>query len=199
MSTSARMILVLTIITTMVGGVLSAWDEFTQPRIEQHRMEALKAAIADVLPEYDHYEEVQSDGMTFYAGKDASGATIGIAFQAVGSGFQGQISMMVGVEPDFSSITGLTILSQVETPGLGTKIVEDPTNKQNPDWFTDQFQGIQTQPDIRALKNEQPDEPTEVAAITGATISSKAVVDILNNHLKKAEEAYNSAAEQVVS
>jgi len=193
------MILVLTIITTLVGGVLSAWDGFTQPRIEQHRIEALKAAIADVLPEYEHYEEVQSGGMTFYVGKDAGGNTVGIAFQAVGSGFQGEISMMVGVEPDFTNITGLTILSQVETPGLGTKIVEDPTNKENPDWFTDQFVDAETQPEIQALKNEQPDAPTEVAAITGATISSKAVVDILNSTLDGAKQAYNSEAEQVVS
>lgn len=199
MSTSARMILVLTIITTLVGGVLSAWDGFTQPRIAQHRLEALKAAIADVLPEYDHYEEVQAGEMTFYVGKDASGKTVGIAFQAAGSGFQGEISMMVGVEPDFTNITGLTILSQVETPGLGTKIVEDPTNKENPDWFTDQFVDAETQPEIQALKNQQPDAPTEVAAITGATISSKAVVDILNSTLDRAKEAYNSEAEQVVS
>ncbi len=199
MSTSARMILVLTLITTLVGGVLSAWDGITQPKIQQHKLEALKAAIADVLPQYDHYEEVQTDGMTFYVGKDGSGNMVGIAFQAVGSGFQGEISMMVGVEPDFSNITGLTILSQVETPGLGTKIVEDPSNKQNPDWFTDQFKELKTEPEITALKNEQPEEPTEVAAITGATISSKAVVDIINSTLEQAKEAYNSESEQVVS
>lgn len=148
MSTSARMILVLTIITTLLGGVLAAWDGFTQPKIQAHRLAKIQAAVGDVLPQHDHYEEVQMGERTFYVGKDNGGNTVGIAFEAAGSGFQGEISMMVGVDPDFSNITGLTVLSQVETPGLGTKIVQDPTRGENPDWFTDQFKGVSLESQI---------------------------------------------------
>jgi electron transport complex protein RnfG len=97
----------------------------------------------------------------------------------------------VGVTPDFSGITGAVILEQVETPGLGTKIEHDPSNS-NPGWFMDQFTGLNTQPKITYVKNEQPDADNEIRAITGATISSKAIVNILNENIKKAQAAWNS-------
>ncbi len=196
MSTTARMIIVLAVITTISGGILASWDSFTQPKIEQHRLEKIRSAVADVLPPHDHYEEMQEDGKTFYVGKDASGNTVGIAFRAAGSGFQGEIAMMVGVAPDFAEITGVAILEQIETPGLGSKIDRDPGNRQNPDWFTEQFQGVPTSPDITALKNEKPDQPTEVQAITGATISSRAVVYILNRSLEQAKAIYQTRIQQ---
>jgi len=196
-STTTRMILVLAAITTISGGILAAWDSFTQPKIEQHRLAEIKSAVADVLPEHDHYEEIQGDGTTFYVGKAASGNTVGIAFRAAGSGFQGEIAMMVGVTPDFERVTGVAILAQIETPGLGSKIERDPSNRQNPDWFTEQLQGVPTSPDLTALKNEQPDQPTEVQSITGATISSRAVIDILNRSIKQARVIYETQIQQV--
>jgi len=198
MSTSARMIVVLTVITTLVGGLLAGWDSFTSPKIEQHRLERIRAAVEEVLPPHDQYEKVEIGGMSFYVGKSSADETVGIAFQAVGTGFQGEISMMVGVDASFAQITGVEILSQVETPGLGTKIVTDPTNKQNPDWFTDQFKDLKAVAEITAIKNQEPSGSTEVQAITGATISSKAVVDILNTTLEKAKDVYQSQKEQVL-
>lgn len=197
MSTTTRMIMVLAVITTISGGILAAWDSFTQPEIEQHRLAKIKSAVADVLPHHDHYEEIQGGGKTFYVGKDASGKTVGIAFRAAGSGFQGEIAMMVGVTPDFEQVTGIAILEQIETPGLGSKIERDPSNRENPEWFTEQFQGVPTTPDITALKNETPDQPTEVQAITGATISSRAVVSILNRGIEQAKVIYETQIKQV--
>lgn len=196
MNTSTKMILVLTLITMISGGVLSSWDGYTAPKIEQYRLEQLRQAVGDVLPAHEDYEKVEADGMTFYVGKEGA-ATVGIAFLAIGNGFQGEIRMMVGMRPDFSEITGLSVLEQVETPGLGTKIVTDPSNKENPDWFTDQFKGLVPQPKIEALKNQAPQNDNEIQAITGATISSKAVVDILNSAIEQARKKYNSTKEQV--
>ncbi|MCF7803375.1 MAG: FMN-binding protein [Candidatus Marinimicrobia bacterium] len=198
MNTTGKMIIVLTLIATLSGGVLSSWDGYTAPKIEQYRLEQLRQAIGDVLPAHETYEKIETDTKTFYVGKDAGDATVGIAFLAIGSGFQGEIRMMVGVTPDFSEITGLAILEQVETPGLGTKIVEDPTNKQNPDWFTDQFQGVDPIPGISVVKNQKPAGESQVQAITGATISSKSVVDILNNTIADAKELYQSRKQQVM-
>ena len=50
MNTSSRMIVVLTLITMLSGGLLYSWDRFTLPRIEAHRLRELQAAVADVLP-----------------------------------------------------------------------------------------------------------------------------------------------------
>jgi len=198
MNTSAKMIIVLAVITTVSGGILAAWDSITQPKITENRLAKIRAAVGDVLPEYDHYNEIEADGITFYIGKDGVGNTVGVAFRAAGSGFQGEIAMMVGITPDFDEITGLAILEQIETPGLGSKIDTDPSNRENPDWFTDQFQGVPATSDITALKNEQPDQPTEVQAITGATISSRAVVDILNSDIEQARAIFQETIEQEV-
>lgn len=196
MSTSAKMMLVLTVIVTISGGVLSSWDSYTAPKIQHHRLVALRAAIADVLPEHDRYDEIALPGQTLYVGKTVSGEPVGIAFRAKGSGFQGVITIMIGVEMDFSRLTGIKVLEQVETPGLGTKIVVDPTLKTNPYWFSGQFIGIRTEPEITVVKNRPPTTQTEIQAITGATISSRSVVKIVNDALVQTRSEYRSYFER---
>jgi electron transport complex protein RnfG len=193
MNTTIKMILVLTLITILSGAVLSTWDGYTRPKVEQHKLEALKAAIAEVLPAYDDYREINAGGITLYIAQTGGSVNpAGIAFEAVGNGFQGKVSMMVGVDSLFTSIIGLKVLEQLKTPGLGTKIVTDPTNKQNPSWFTDQFKTIPTAMEIEVVKNQKPSKENEIQAITGATISSKAVVKIINNAMQNAKSVYSS-------
>jgi electron transport complex protein RnfG len=191
MNTSTKMIVVLTLITIFSGGILSTWDGFTRPMIEAYKLQELKKAIAEVLPPHDSYEELQTGSLKLYvAANDDSLDPIGVALEAVGSGFQGKISIMVGVKTDFAEITGIKILEQIETPGLGTKIVEDPSNKEDPFWFTNQFKRLKTEPQIEVIKNIEPSKPTEIQAITGATISSKAVATILNDYIRLAKQTY---------
>ena len=184
MSLSTRMILVLTLITVLSGGILAGWDTITKPRIAFHRQEALKAAIGDVLPAHDTYASEETEFGTLYiATRDSVEHPIGIAFMAVGSGFQGELRIMVGLSPDMTKLTGIKVLEQIETPGLGTKIVVDPSNKQDPYWFPAQFAGVHTSPEIIVIKNAKPTGKHEVQGITGATISSQAVTSILNDQI----------------
>ena len=193
MNKTAKMVIVLTVITALSGAVLSSWDRVTKPKIEYHQLQALKAAISDVLPSYDYYEEKAIDEKTVYIGKiDDSTQSVGIAFKVDGSGFQGNISIMVGVDPSFTSITGIKVLGQIETPGLGTKIVEDPSNKTNPFWFPEQFGGVVLYPQINVVKNSIPQNSNEIQAISGATITSKAVVRIINNNIQQIKDLYQS-------
>ncbi len=181
---STRMILVLTLITILSGAILAGWDSVTRPKIAFHRLEALKAAIGDVLPMHDSYETVETDYGKLYVGmNENSDQPVGVAFMAAGSGFQGEVRIMVGMTPDMTQLTGIKVLEQIETPGLGTKIVEDPSNKQDPFWFPAQFKGITVSPEIVVLKNAAPTKNNEVAGITGATISSKAVASIINDQI----------------
>ncbi|MEA3287061.1 MAG: FMN-binding protein [Candidatus Marinimicrobia bacterium] len=184
LSLSTRMILVLTLITVMSGGILAGWDMYTKPKVAYHREQALKKAIGEVLPAHDLYETRETDAGTIYIGtKNDSEQPVGIAFMAVGSGFQGELRIMVGLTPDLNQLTGIKVLEQIETPGLGTKIVVDPSNKQNVYWFPDQFKGIHVDPEIVVVKNAKPSTNFEVQGITGATISSIAVTDILNKRI----------------
>jgi electron transport complex protein RnfG len=196
MNLTTRMIVVLTVLTMVVGGLLSYWDGFTSPRIEAYRLEQLKLAIAEVLPAYDKYDEIKADGMVLYIGKNATESEpVGIAFEAIGNGFQGKISIMVGMSVDFQTINAIKILEQLETPGLGTKIVLDPSNKQDPHWFSNQFKGLLSVPGIEVVKNIKPSKPNEIQAITGATISSRSIATILNDEIKKAKSIYKSKSQ----
>jgi len=191
MSKTSKMIVVLTVITGLSGAILSSWDSITKPKIEYHKLQALKAAISDVLPQYDYYDELQVEGTTLYLGKlNEQTESVGVAFEIDGSGFQGNISMMIGVDPTFTTITGMKVLEQIETPGLGTKIVEDPSNKDNPFWFPQQFVGVNIFPKINVVKNIKPQNSNEIQAISGATISSKAIVRILNDEIKIVKNLY---------
>jgi electron transport complex protein RnfG len=193
MSLTAKMIIVLTVLTMVAGGLLSYWDGITRPRIEAYRLEQLKKAISEVLPEHESYDEITADGMTLYVGKNSdTQEPVGIAFEAIGNGFQGKISIMVGMSTDFNKIYAIKVLEQLETPGLGTKIVADPSNKEDQYWFPNQFKHLSVIPQINLVKNIKPVNPNEIQAITGATISSRAIVTILNNAIKKAKSIYQS-------
>ncbi|MCK4754387.1 MAG: FMN-binding protein, partial [Calditrichia bacterium] len=121
MNLTTKMIVVLTVLTMVAGGVLSYWDGITRPRIEAYRLEQLKQAIAEVLPVHESYDEVKADGMILYVGKKSNDPEpVGVAFKAIGNGFQGKISIMVGMSLDFKKINAIKILEQLETPGLGT-------------------------------------------------------------------------------
>jgi electron transport complex protein RnfG len=185
------MILTLTLIAMLSGGTLAYWDAFTIDKIAYHRQEALKAAITEVLPAHDRYEVIQRAGIRFCVGQ-VDGQPVAVAFHAEGSGFQGKLSMMIGVSQDFAKLTGIRVLEQVETPGLGTKIVSDPTRRGNSFWFPQQFAGKRIGSDLLLVKNRRPATDSEVEAITGATISSKAVVRIINQAVSEAGLAYNT-------
>ncbi len=190
MNTSIKMILVLTLISAFSGGLLSFWDNYTSQKIEEYKQQETQAAAKEVLPDSDRKEKLLAGDFTFYvAYKD--GDIRGVAFVAEGGGFQDIISIMAGVTPDFEQYTGLTILEQKETPGLGTKIAWDPSRKGCETWFTDQFKGKSTG-QLTYVKNQEAEGDTEIEAITGATISSKAVIDILNKHLPAAKTAFQS-------
>jgi len=193
MNLTTRMIVVLTVLTMIAGGLLSYWDGFTGPRIEAYRLEQLKQAIAEVLPPHENYNQISAEGMILYIGMNAADPNpVGVAFEAIGNGFQGKISIMVGISTDFKAINAIKILEQLETPGLGTKIVVDPSNKQDPYWFPNQFKELVTLPLIEVVKNIKPSKPNEILAITGATISSQAIAKIINDGIQKAKSIYQS-------
>ena len=72
------------------------------------------------------------------------------------------------------------------------KIVVDPSNKADPYWFPNQFKKVKTLPQIEVVKNIKPTKPTEIQAITGATISSKAVTKIINEQIQIAKSIYQT-------
>lgn len=99
------------------------------------------------------------------------GGVAGWAVRAAGQGYADRIELILGLSPSADTITGLFILEQKETPGLGNKISD-------PRW-RNQFIGKKTEDAIVAIKGKAANE-NEIDAITGATISSGSVCRIVN-------------------
>lgn len=186
MKKSFSLIIVLTCTAIISGTVLAFLNAITKPRIEAHAARVLQNAVTDVLPGIDSYSRETIEDVEFFLGKDKEGNVINVAFQAIGNGFQSKLKILVGMDTEMKSILSINILEQMETPGLGTKIETDPGNKENRSWFPHQFKGLNLDNQNVSLKNEEPDKDKgQIMVITGATISSKAVVEIVNDVIEK--------------
>lgn len=161
----------------------------TLERIQENRANALQEAIFKVLPGTKKIEPFAlKDGKlaTFagrvgapstdplvYRGLDDSGKPTGYAVPAEGPGFQDTIKLLYGYDPARRAVIGMEVLESRETPGLGDKIIFDPHFKAN-------FVELKVAPKIELVKKGEKTAPNQVDAITGATISSRAVVTILS-------------------
>lgn len=177
MNKVVQMLLVLTLIGILAGGLLAMVSEWANPLIAANQKAATEAAIFRVQPEGKNYEPVQNAGFELYKVMNEQNEELGFALVYEGNGFSGKIRLIAGLSEDLEKITAIEILDQIETPGLGTKIVEDP--------FTTQFKQLETNPNVAWVKGVEPSKPNEIQTITGATISSKAVVSIINDGLMK--------------
>ena len=106
-----------------------------------------------------------------FVGFDQGGNRIGVAITADGPGFQETMSLMIGFDPATGALTGIKVLEEKETPGLGDKIENDPS-------FLAQFTG-RIAP-VVGIRTKAGDGTSQVQTITGATISSRAVIRIVN-------------------
>ncbi len=179
MNTIVKMLITLTIVGVISGGLLSQISNWAEPKIEMNRKLETERAIFLVQPEAKSYLKIEEADFELYqVFKDENKSeSIGYALPFEGNGFQGKIRLMVGVNVDLQQLVGLEVLEQVETPGLGTKVTEKP--------FTNQFIGLTANPVVNWTKAEANKDKSEIQTITGATISSKAIVVIINDGLSK--------------
>ena len=112
------------------------------------------------------------DQPSVYAAYGDDGRFIGYAIPAEGAGFQDTISLIYGYDPARKRIVGLQVLESRETPGLGDKIFSDQG-------FLGSFKDLAVEPQVDLTKEKRTAD-NQVDAITGATISSTAVVKIVN-------------------
>ncbi len=181
-----RLTATLAIAGMVSGFLLSGAYQVTTPIIAANKAEALQAAVLEVVPgstrvSYLALREgtlvpISPDEKTtdpvIYGGYDAQGQFRGYAIRNAGAGFQDEIQLLYGYDPATKRVIGMRILASRETPGLGDKIFKSQA-------FVDNFNDLAVEPEIVVVKDGR-DQAFEVDAITGATISSKAVVKIIN-------------------
>ena len=177
MKTIIHLILTLSVIGIIAGGLLSIVSEWATPLIAANQKAETEKAIFMVQPEAKKYIAVKDAGCELYKVFDSQDKFLGYSLVFEGNGFQGKIRLMIGLTEDLSRIKALEILEQSETPGLGTRVTEDP--------YKGQYKNLVTTPSITWVKGVPPTKPNEIQAITGATISSKSVVAIVNNGIAK--------------
>lgn len=174
------MLIFILILGTILTTVLVAVSTLTEERIarndelKQKRsvLEALDIAFTPETIESVYaasIKETQVEDQIFF--KDNAGNT---AFVYLGSGLWGPIEGVLTLAADLTTISGLAFIHQEETPGLGSRITEDP--------FKSSFLGKSFSPAL-TMSGSGPSNPdTDIDAITGATLSCNAFVEILNNN-----------------
>ena len=118
-----------------------------------------------------------------HAGYDEGGRLVGLAVEAEGMGYQDVIRVLYGYSFERDAVIGFRVLESRETPGLGDRIETDPAflaNFERLDVSLDEAGAAPLHP-VESVKHGQKQHPWQVDGITGATISSVAIADILRN------------------
>jgi electron transport complex protein RnfG len=183
---STRLVATLGLAGLLSGLIIVSVFEATLPTITAYKAKVLQEAVFRVLPgttrlqrlayredRLTAVEKLEKDEESIFGGYDADGNLVGYAIPGAGPGFQDIIRLLYGYLPEQRKVVGMEILESRETPGLGDKIYKDAA-------FVANFDDLSIDPQIMTVKKGNKSAANEVDAITGATISSKAVVRIIN-------------------
>lgn len=197
-----RLVLTLALAGLISGVAIIGIYEATLPTITANKARELREAVFKVLPAASQMQQLvyrdgelvatkdkQKDEQAVYGGYDEQGNFVGYAIPAAGPGFQDTIGLLYGYIPDRKLVVGMEVLESRETPGLGDKIYKDAE-------FVGGFAALSVEPEIVTVKKGTSSQANEIDAITGATISSKAVVRIINeSHAEWSERLPPAGAE----
>lgn len=201
---------VLVVIAVTAGLAIAGIHELTRPWVAEQRAALLERSLLEVLPDAVTFEPYglradgrlephdRLEGAAVFLGRDAEGRAAGVAVPASGFGYQDRIGLVYGLEPLEGRLLGMRVLESRETPGLGSRIADDAA-------FLAGFPGLSIPLDeagrprpLRIAANARA-EAGEVDAITGATVSVRAVARIISGSLAewlpRLQEAYAALQE----
>ena len=183
MTLSTRMIVVLTAVGLLSGGFLTSVGLLTEDRIALNKQREIELAITHVVPGTMSNEKVfEEKALSVYEAKDDEGNLLGYAIYASGMGFQDNITFMLGTNPSLTKINGLYIIEQKETPGLGAKITDRKIFLQ---YWENKDCSVSLSLHKPAVSAPEELGPSEINTITGATISSEALLNMANSSLER--------------
>ncbi len=196
-------VLFVLILSLIFVGILAVMYRASEPRIERQQREAYEKTIlslaADSLASLSglQAQALESDYPTSFKNHIGAldedsfarktfevkyeGQPIAYVFDVGGKGLWGTMRALVATSLDLQTLLGLNVYDQSETPGLGGRIEEE--------WFTSQFKGKPVLEKSSPIEFEMVPEgqkeiqPQQLRQITGATITSKAVVDMIRDEL----------------
>lgn len=165
-----RMVVVLTVLSALSGGLLAAVRDVTKAPIENNELTlvkgpALLALLSDTSndPVADRFKlTVDGNSRTFFVGAH-DGTPDTVAFEVFGNGYGDRVGVMVAVDTADDRYLGIGVTTHKETPGLGANAKDDPS-------FAAQFAGLPVGEPLKTNK-----DGGSINAISGATITSRAV------------------------
>lgn len=171
---------VLGIICIAVTLALSSANLLTADKIEKLSEQTEKESMSKVLAgEYTEVTENLDGSEVIYYKAEKDGETVGYIFTVDTKGYGGTVSVMTGINAD-GTVANVEILSaDDETPGLGQNVTKEK--------FYSQFSGLKNGISVKRSGTANRDN-NEIDAVTGATISSKAVTTAVNTALQYAEQ-----------
>lgn len=170
-STTLQMVISVTVVCVVAAAGLSVTYAVTKDRIAVQEKLAEERALRVVLPDGEEFvvvPEVLDDAVVaagdtpvsgVYKATDASGDVVGWGVRTGPRGYGGPIQMVVGLDRD-GKVTGVSIITMNETPGLGTRVLTEA-------WFLEQFPGLDSATADKTIR--------ELDTITGATKSSRGI------------------------
>lgn len=161
-------IVVLSVICIVITGALAVTNSITKPIIDEAIRVAQENARKELLPDAAGFTQVDGITVDGVSGVYKADNGVGVVVTSSAKGYGGKMTVMVGFNAD-GTIRQIKVTEQAETKGIGSKVAGDPS-------FWTRYAGVKAE------------LPVTVDAMTGATISSKA----LNAAVNSAVEAYNA-------
>lgn len=174
----------LLIVSSLCFGILLAGVNYAlKPKIDANNSSKQNEALKELLTDAKTFETIEENqtienlknSVTIYKGVSGSDCA-GWVFIATGSGYADKIDLLIAIDGGFEKIIGYKVLFSNETVGFGDKIKDE--------FFLNQFKGAPAESlELQKLGNDAKID-AEIIAISGATISSNAVVTIFNDYLE---------------
>ena len=166
----------LFVICLIVSALLAGTNALTKEPIAQNELKKSQEAMQSVCPDAVSFEGEKGLEIEAYKALNESGEVIGYAIPVSSKGYGGDVSVMVGISSvDGGMVTGVEVLSHSETPGLGA----NATNES----FRNQFKDNPSLHGFSVVKDGSGGTEGKIDAITGATITSNAVKNAVNEAL----------------
>jgi electron transport complex protein RnfG len=200
-ASAGKLIATLSIAGALAGLVIVLVFTWANPRILAYRAKVLRESVQEVLHQPARTQRFfvtdgaladtapagvdTLDAVRVFEGFDAGGSSVGFAITGAEPGFQDIVSVIFGYDPGSDRLLGMKVLESKETPGLGDRIMKDQE-------FISGFEGAEA-PIQGVKKGAGTGDPHEVDMITGATISSRTVIRIINDRVEALEPVLDGA------
>lgn len=173
------------------GLLIAVTNAALLPKIEENKATKLNKLTMALLPEAKEFIKVEEEievelsggkkeRAKVYKALSEAGECVGWSFNASGQGFADKIELVVAVDSRFEKIAGFNVLASSETPGFGDQIKSS--------YYRGQFIGAPAEKLDLIKSGDAGKIDSEIVSITGATVSSEAVIQIINTYLLQIKE-----------